>query len=343
MKKVLSIVLMLALVFSLAACGGNNGGGTEEETTGVLGVVMPNATHGFLGESIAHAQAEAKKIQEETGLEVKFLTSAESSEQNNQLDQLIADKVDCIVLWPHNGDEVRSSAQAVMDAGIPLIIYDRLINDFKPTAEIMGDNVTIGEMTGEYFNAFFAEDLGAGQVNILEFKGDNSTVPEQRSQGFASTADSNIKVLQQFSTDWQRAKAMEQLETWFASSSKEQIESLKAIFTHDDEVVLGILDAIENYDGDATLNIKLVSGVGGRVENLDTFKPWEEKGVMQVTYAFSPAMVRQAVELGSKVILEGATPSGLILIETEEIDNTNEQDFRESDIFKTRYSITMPQ
>ncbi|HVI39059.1 MAG TPA: substrate-binding domain-containing protein, partial [Anaerovoracaceae bacterium] len=137
MKKVFAIVLVLALILSMVACGGGKTAepDTAAETPGTLGVVMPNATHGFLGESIAHAKAEADAIAAETGMTVKFLTSAESSEQNNQIDQLIADGVDCIVLWPHNGDEVRSSAQAVMDAGIPLIIYDRLINGFKPTAE----------------------------------------------------------------------------------------------------------------------------------------------------------------------------------------------------------------
>ncbi len=339
MKKVLAIVLALALVLGMVACGGSTP--AEPEKVGTLGVVMPNATHGFMAESIAHAQAEAEAIAAEKGLTVNFLTSAESSEQNNQIDQLIADGVDCIVLWPHNGDEVRSSAQAVMDAGIPLIIYDRLINDFVPTVEIMGDNETIGKMTGEYFNKFFATELAAGKVNILEFKGDNSTVPEQRSKGFASTASANINIVQQFSTDWQRAKAMEQLETWFASSSVADIEALQAVFTHDDEVVLGVLDAINNYDGPAKLNIKLVSGVGGRVENLDTFVPWAEKGVMQVTYAFSPSMVRDAVKLGADIVLDGATPTGLILIPTVEIDNSNEQEFRTNEIFVTRYSLTV--
>lgn len=332
MKKALSILLVLVFAFSLVGCN-------AKVDKKVLGVVMPNATHGFLGESIAHAKVEAEAIAKETGMEVKFLTSAESSEQNNQIDQLIADKVDCIVLWPHNGDEVRSSAQAVKDAKIPLIIYDRLITDFVPTAELMGDNVTIGEMTGEYFNKFFATELAAGKVNILEFKGDNSTVPTQRSEGFASTANANFNIVQQFSTDWQRAKAMEQMETWLSSSSVAEIEALKAVFTHDDEVVLGVLDAIANYDGAAKLDVRLVSGVGGRKENLDTFVTWAAKGVKQVTYAFSPAMVRDAVRLGANVVLGKAKPTGLILVATVEIDNVNEQAFRTNPIYVTRYSI----
>ena len=336
MKKLVALILTLIMIFTLAGCSQSTPV-TDTPKSKVLAVVMPNATHGFLGESIKHAEDATKKLAEKNGFEYKFLTSAESSEQNNQLDTLINEKVDCIVLWPHNGDELRSGAQKVMDAGIPLIIYDRLINNFKPTAEVMGDNVTIGQETGKYLNKYFAEDLAKGEVNILEFKGDNSTVPQQRSDGFIETADKKIKVIQQFSTDWQRAKAQEQMETFLTTSDAKTIESIKGVFTHDDEVVLGVLDAITNYKGPAKLDIRILTGVGGRRENLDTFKPYKEKNnIDQVTYLFSPTMVRDAVEYGAK-LLGGEKLSGLYLIDTLEIDLSNEQEFRKSDIYKVRY------
>lgn len=336
MKKLSAIILTFLMIFTLIGCESGSST-TDKNAKKILGVVMPNATHGFLGESIKHAEAATKLLSEKYGFQYKFLTSAEASEQNNQLDTLINEKVDCIVLWPHNGDELRSGAQKVLDAKIPLIIYDRLINGFTPTAEVMGDNVTIGQETGKYLNKYFAEDLAKGEVNILEFKGDNSTVPQQRSDGFKATADKNIKVIQQFSTDWQRAKAQEQMETFLNSSSATDIEKIQAVFTHDDEVVLGVLDAITNYKGTAKLNIKLVTGVGGRKENLDTFKSFKnDKGIDQVTYLFSPTMVRDAVEYGAK-ILNGEKVSGQYLIETKEIDLSNEEAFRKSDIYKVRY------
>lgn len=361
MKKLLSVVLALVLVLSLGACGSPapvapTPAPTESSAPApeapaepaapaadgakkVMGVVMPNATHGFTGESIKHAEASVKELSAANGFEYKFLTSAESSEQNNQLDTLINEKVDCIVMWPHNGDELRSGAQKVMDAGIPLVIYDRLITDFAPTVECMGDNSTIGEMTGTYFNKYFAEDIAKDGIKILEFKGDNSTVPQQRSDGFWKTADPKITLLQPaFSTDWQRAKAQEQMETVLNTLSAPEIESLRAVFTHDDEVALGVLDAITNYTGSAKLNVKLVSGIGGRKENLDTFAPMKEKGIDQVTYAFSPSMIRNAIQLGVD-ILAGDAPSGLKLVPTVEIDNSSEAAFRESDIYKVRYSI----
>ncbi|PKM52663.1 MAG: sugar ABC transporter substrate-binding protein [Firmicutes bacterium HGW-Firmicutes-7] len=349
MKKLFALLLTLTMVLSIAGCSTveETGGAVDDtnseapegpvETVKTLGVVMPNATHGFLGESIKHAEAATKVFAEQYGFEYKFLTSAEASEQNNQLDTLINEKVDCIVLWPHNGDELRSGAQKVTEAGIPLIVYDRLITGFTPTAEVMGDNVTIGQETGKYLNEYFKDQLATGEVHILEFKGDNSTVPQQRSDGFAETADEKIVVVQQFSTDWQRAKAQEQMETFLNTSSTDDVEKIQAVFTHDDEVVLGVLDAIIAYKGNAKLNIKLLTGVGGRRENLDTFKPYKDDYALdQVTYLFSPTMVRDAVEYGAK-ILNGESVSGLILIDTLEIDLSNEQEFRNSDIYKIRY------
>lgn len=362
MKKVFSLITALTLlVVLLAACApaatptaapaaaeptkaAAAPAGGDAAASGakgkVMGIVMPSATHGFTGESIKHAEAFAKELSAKEGFTYKFLTAAEASEQNNQIDTLLNEKVDVIVLWPMNGDELRSAAQKVMDAGIPLVIYDRLITDFKPTVEFMGDNETIGKMTGEYFNKYFKKEIDANQtVNILEFKGDLSTVPTQRSDGFKATASKNFKIVQEFTTDWQRAKAMEQMETFLNTSSQADIESIKAVFTHDDEVVLGVLDAIAAYKGPAKLDIRLVSGVGARKENLDIFPKFKkENNIDQVTYAFSPAMIRQAVQLGDD-ILNGKKPSGLILGKTVEVDNASAEAFRTNEIYVTRYSL----
>jgi len=335
MKKTVVLAGVLLAIAIFAGCKKDAADTNTAAKTRMLGVVMPNATHGFLGESIKHAEAATKQYAREYGFDYKFLTSAESSEQNNQLDGLINEKVDCIVLWPHNGDELRSGAQKVLEAGIPLIVYDRLISGLSPTMEVMGDNVTIGKMTGKYMNSYFSSDLAKGKVHILEFKGDNSTVPQQRSDGFKSTADSNFEIVQQFSTGWQRAKSQEQMETFLTSNKVQDIEAIKAVFTHDDEVALGVLDAIINYSGPAELDIRLVTGVGGRRENLDTFKPYKEKyGIDQVTYLFSPTMVRDAVEYGAKIM---TGKFGQTLIDTQEIDLSNEEEFRDSRIYKIRY------
>ncbi len=92
-----------------------------------------------------------------------------------------------------------------------------------------------------------------------------------------------------------------------------------------------------SYSGNAKLNIKLVTGVGGRRENIETFDIFKnDLGIDQVTYLFSPTMVRDAVKMGAD-ILDGKTFSGLYLIPTETIDNNNYKDYMKSEHWKIRY------
>ena len=307
------VLIMLTMVLGVPAAFA---GGEDEGGGASLAVIMPNATHGFLGESIRHAENATRELAEAGGYEYQFLISDDVVEQSNQIDTVVAQGVDVVVLWPHNGDELKSAAQTIVDEGIPLIIYDRLISDFDETAELMGDNVTIGEETGRYFNAYLQAELAAGVVNILEFKGDNSSVPTQRSNGFWSTADANFVVINEYVTNWSKDTAQTQMETFLTSSRQEVIESIRAVFTHDAEVAAGVLAAIEGYDGNFALNIELVSAVSAPRELLDRFDRYQELGIDQVTYSFSPAMVVDAIRLGIDV-LEGTTVSGMYLVPTQ--------------------------
>ena len=331
MKKIFTVLLTFFAVIALAACGG---GDDKKE----IAVIMPSADHGFLGESINHAEAATERLATEYGYEFQFLISDDIVEQASQIDKVIADGVDVVVLWPHNGDELKSAAQAIVDAEIPLIIYDRLISDFDETAELLGDNVTIGEETGEYFNTYFADELAAGEVNILEFKGDNSSVPTQRSDGFWSTADENFVKFQEWSTNWSKDTAQSQMETFLTTSTQAEVESIKAIFTHDAEVAAGVLAALEGYDGAYDINVELVSAVSASKELLSLFDHYADMGINQVVYSFSPAMVVDAIQLGIDV-LEGETVSGQYLVETEMVDNTNFEAFMQGPVYTLRYSL----
>ena len=334
MKKLITLVLIIALA-GVAVCFA---GGTQEDGSKFIAVIMPSADHGFLGESIKHAENATKLLAEEYGYEYQFLISDDVVEQSNQIDTIVARGADVVVLWPHNGDELKSAAQTIVDAGIPLIIYDRLISNFNETAELLGDNVTIGEETGNYFNSYYADELAAGKVNILEFKGDNSSVPTQRSEGFWSTADKNFNKVNDYVTHWSKDTAQTQMETFLSSSTKEQVESIEAIFTHDAEVAAGVLAAIEGYDGNFDLNIKLVSAVSASRELLGLFDHYKEIGIDQVVYSFSPAMVVDAIELGID-ILQGGEVSGEYLVATEMVDNGNYKNFMEGPVYSLRYSL----
>jgi ribose transport system substrate-binding protein len=217
---IIGLILVVGVGFAFA-------GGQGESATKSIAVIMPGATHGFLGESIRHAEDATQTMGEERGYDYQFLISDDVVQQANQIDTVVSQGVDVVVLWPHNGDELRSAAQQIVDAGIPLVVYDRLIADFDETADSWVTTSRSVRRRARYFNEYFADELAAGQVNILEFKGDNSTVPTQRSEGFWSTADDNFNVVNEYVTNWSRDTAQTQMETFLNSSSRESVESIQ--------------------------------------------------------------------------------------------------------------------
>ncbi len=328
-QRHLALSLSMAALLLFGACD-------KAEEIKTIAIIIPGADHGFMGESIAHAEVAAERFAESTEYQYRIFTSDIIAEQKEQIDQVIAEKADVVVLWPHNGDDLKTAAQKIVDAEIPLIIYDRLISDFDETAEILGDNVTIGEETGHYFNSYFAVDLAAGDVSILEFKGDHSSVTTQRNSGFRSTASRKFILHSEYYTNWSKTTAREQMADFLNNSNQADVEKVKAIFTHDDEIAAGVLEAIEAYTGSYQHNIKLVSGVSASKELLEKFDYYQDLGIDQLTFSFSPAMIVDAIELGID-ILDGKSVSGTYLIPTQMVDNLNYMAYMQGPVYQYRY------
>lgn len=330
-KIIFGLICCFCIVASVFAGG-------QKEGKKLLGVVTPAADHGFTAESIQHCEAEVKKLSAQYGFTYRFMTADESGEQSNAVETILAMKPDAFVLWPVSGNELRSAAQAIIDAGVPLILYDRFIEGFTPTTEISGDNIAIGVGAGKYFNTYFKDELARGKVNYLEFKGDSSTVPMERTNGFLSQAHKNFNLVQSFVTNWSQQKSMEQMENFLNTKTVAEIESIQAIWTHDDEIVFGIVEALKNYHGPAKINIKLINGVAAGERFMDLFENSGLKGVEFMTYTFSPSMVRDAVKLGVKA-MNGEKLDKSYKVPTEMIDKTNYKVYMQGELYKTRYSL----
>ena len=329
MKKILTVLLVLVMAAGIVSAADL-----------FMGVVTPAPDHGFTGESIKHCEAEVKALSEQYGFDYRIVSAGESSAQANGIDTLLAMNPDVIMLWPVNGDELRSQAQMIQDYGIPLVVYDRFITGFNPTCEISGDNVAIGELAGEYFNNYFADRIAAGEtINYLEFKGDSSTVPMERTNGFLSTLDTeHFNLVQDFVTNWSMQTAMEQMENFLNTSSVEEIESIDAIFTHDDEIVAGIVEALKNYTGDAQINIKLINGVAAGEPFMAYFEDPALADIDFLTFVFSPAMVRDAVDMTYQVMIGEDVPEDY-KIPTAVVDESNYQEYMASETYQIRYSV----
>lgn len=357
MKRIAKLVVALTTVAVLAACSSNSPTSTTStdsangstDQTFKIGVVTPSGDHGFTGESVAHAKAEAERLMGEyPNFDIVVKDGLEATDQIASIENLLAGgDIDLIMLWPMEGEALRSTAQSILDAGVKLVIYDRLITDFEGlSGEIMGDNVGIGTMMGNYVTDYYADD---DQVNYLRFVGDSSTVTGQRNDGFdAVVSDKFNQLANTFVTDWSSETAQNQMEDWLNSKSVDEIESLDLIVTHDDEITDGLMNAMESYSGAANLNVKLITSVGGRTETLDKFDG-TSLDTKLATFYFSPSFIREALRLSVSILngepYTGATETdGIYLIPSFSISNAGNADmdfasYRASDVFTERYSI----
>lgn len=372
MKKILALTLALAMSLSLVACGGGGsassgggssaggsstpqtGGSSSQGNTGKsfkVGVVTPSGDHGFTGESVQQANLMAKEMMAKyDGLDIQVKDGIDASAQITSIENLIAGgDVDMIILWPMEGEALRSAAQSIVDAGIQLVIYDRLIENFDgKMGDIMGDNVGIGKAMGEYLTEFFAGD---DSVQYLRFVGDSSTVTSQRSEGMDNVIDSAKfqQIAETQVTNWSSETAQTQMENWLSAQDKATIEGLDLIVTHDDEIVDGLMNALEAYDGDAQINVRLITSVGGREETMQKFEN-TSLGVKFCTFFFSPSFIRDAFLLGVGSLYGDnykaeQDANGTYLIPSFSITNAElagDYDFdsyRASEAYQNRYAI----
>lgn len=340
MKKllVLALALALCLTSTLALADGVK-----------LGIVTPDADHGFTGESVAHARAEAEALKAAGVIDDYMMgVGGEASKQIQAVDDILNWGADVVMLWPLEGDQLRNAAQTILDEGVKLVIYDRLIENFDgKTAEIMGDNEGIGNQMGEYLLKKFADKLAAGEtITYLLFIGDSSTVSKQRTQGMldvlnASEYGDQFVLLQDgFQTDWSNAKSQEFMENWLNTADAAAIADLDLIVTHDDEIVDGITTVISGTD--ALTSLELITSVGGRRETLATYDSIEKPAL--VTYSFSPSMVREALRLAvaaakGETYQDQEINGQLFLVPSAEVDKDTVEEYRNSQEYIDRYSI----
>lgn len=340
MKKLFALLLSLIMVFSAVSA-------MADGIT--LGIVTPDADHGFTGESVAHAVAEAEALKAAGVIsEYYHVKGAEASLQIQGIETLLNQGVDGIMLWPLEGEQLRNAAQTIVDEGVDLVIYDRLIENFTGhKAEIMGDNVKIGNMMGEYLLKYFEEELKAGEtITYLLFIGDSSTVSKQRTEGMtdvlnASEYGSQFVLLQDgFQTDWSNAKSKEFMENWLTTADADVIKDLDMIVTHDDEIIDGIMQVIP--EATELESLKILTSVGGRRETLGLFDNTEKPELL--TYFFSPSYIREAIRL-TVAAVNGDTYQDQeingqqFLIPTIEIDKNTVEEYRNSAEYADRYSI----
>lgn len=100
--------------------------------------------------------------------------------QIGQIRELIAQKVDVLVISPFQSAPITAVAEEAYRSGIPTIITDRKVNTDQYTTFVGADNYDIGYAAGSYADKYLPQN-----ANILEIWGLQTSSPAQeRHQGF---------------------------------------------------------------------------------------------------------------------------------------------------------------
>ncbi|ANE46870.1 LacI family transcriptional regulator [Paenibacillus swuensis] len=298
--------LAVVMVLVLAACNTNNGEGGSNDGKKVIGMSFPAADHGWLGAIISNAEDEAKA----QGVEYVITTADDPNKQTNDIEDLISKKVDAIVMLPIETDAMTPVAAKVKKADIPLIIVDREINSDDFTALIKGDNKGIGLGAGDYL----ADVLG-GKGNIVEIIGVPASVTTMRSEGFKEAIGKHpdMKIIASQAGDFQKEKSLTVMQNILQANPQ-----IDAVYTHDDEMALGVLQAIKEAN---RTDIQVVTGAGG---NKEVYKLIQEgSGLMKATFEYSPLMVKAAVKTAVDIVNGKEPAEKVITLDAKRVTKDN--------------------
>lgn len=320
MKKTLKlfILLVLLLVPILSACGaettsdnkGKDKGKDSDSDKQKIGILAPAVTHGWVAAVAYHAEARAKELSDE--IEYQIQTSTNAEEMTSQLDDLMTWGADAIVAFPQwEGMEV--PIQRALDEGIKVINFDIAI-DAKGVYRVSGDNGDMGVQGANYV----VDKIGKeGNVVILEVPTSGS-VSELRKKGFVETMEKiapDMKLLT-YATQFTREDGLKDFADILTSNKQ-----IDAVYSMDDETSIGVLQAIKEA---GRTDIKVVTGGGGMQEYFKMMP--ENKDIWIQSALYSPAMVKDAVDVALKV-LKGEEVEEVTIIPTTIVDRDNYQDF----------------
>ena len=309
MRLPITTAVAALMALGIAACG--SGGDTKTVTVTAAAQTadsesggktvriiasVPPTDHGWLGAISKNAKAAAAQHKD---VKFELLQAADADSQAQQIEQAISQKPDALVVLPQDGEALTPVAQKAERAGIPVVNIDRLFS--KPdaaTATILGDNYQIGTLAADYIG-----DQLKCSGNVVEIQGlAGISVTEDRSKGFSDELkkrcpDGGIKVVARQPGDFNPDTGLKVMENILNAQKK-----IDAVYTHDDDMAQGVVQAIRNAGRD---NDMFLTGVGG---SSDAMKQIKAGGLYRATFLYNPNMAASAVNMARLIALGQGLP-----------------------------------
>ncbi|WP_043496423.1 D-ribose ABC transporter substrate-binding protein [Georgenia sp. SUBG003] len=286
----------------LAACGGGSDGGTAPETTaaaggggeagGLIAVITPSHSNPFFKAEADAAVAKAEELGYETTSDSH---DDDPNKQSELIDSAISREAAAIILDNAGADSTIGPVQKAVDAGIPVFLIDREINETGiATSQIVANNSQGAGLVAEAFATALE-----GQGTYIELTGrETDTNAQVRSEAFHSVLDQfeGLEMVAQETANWDQQEAFTKMETLL-----QQHPDVTGVIAGNDTMALGAVAAVDaaGLTGKVT-----VAGFDGSPDAVEAIKA----GTLLAT-GLQPAVQisEMAVEQADAFIREGET------------------------------------
>ena len=275
MKKILSVLLALAMVMALAACGGSSAPAATEApaaaapaATEAPAAEAPAAEEGPITVGFAQVGHESdwrtantadyqKVFSAENGYDLMFVDcDNDNAVQIEAVRTSIQQDVDYIILAPIQSAGWEAVLQEAKDAGIPVIVADRQVDaDASMYDAFLGTDT---EVEGELAGNWLAEYLNGAEANILVIEGSvGASAAIGRTNGFNKVAEQHPewKILDSQSGDFTQTGGQEVMESYLKSYKGQ----FNVVVCQNDNEAYGAMDAMDaagvtyGVDGDVII------------------------------------------------------------------------------------------
>ena len=314
MKKALIGLMAIVMVLGIAVAAG----AAEKHIV----VLTSTEDHGWTGSVATFAKQKVEEVNKAGKYTAELITASSASDQIIKIEDLLAGNTSnlAIVILPLD-DTVQSAIQQIVDAGVPYVAFDRIIDVMANTAvsNVKGDNEGIGVAAAAYFVSLGMKPGDA----VYVYEGDTSSVTTLRDKGFVEyitgaakfegkaiadelkwSKEDAAKITYSGAMNWSRSDTKTSFESLMGDASNAKI---KWFYAEDDELAMGILEALNGGGIDDTTkaaflgNAPALTGCGGLDEYYavlrgESYADIAKKfsGLCSVTY--SPAMIQTAIQ-----------------------------------------------
>ena len=264
---------------------------------------------------------------EELGARV-LVQAANNNEavQNAQAENLLTQGVDVLVVAPHNSKTAATIVESAHRAGVPVIAYDRLINDSDVDLYVSFDNERVGELQAGYA----VERVPRGRYVVIGGSpADNNALLYHKGQmnvlkPFVDRREIEI-VADQYAADWQPVQALKIMENALTRHDNR----VDAVVAANDGLAGGAIQAlaeqglagkvvVTGQDAELSACQRVVAGT----QSMTVYKPLRELARKAAEIAVAMAK-NEPFDMPAERLDNGFKPVPSLLIEPVAVDRDN--------------------